>query len=66
MIGETELDIIKIESNDLAEYGMESGTVELADFEKFLMTVSFDFISMEESEREYEESHFDIKEIELR
>jgi len=65
VIGETELDIITIKSNDLAEYGMESGTVKLADFENFLMTVSFDFISMEEAERKYEESHFKIEEIEL-
>jgi len=70
MIGEKEVDIIKIESDDLEEYGFKSGTVKLADFEEFMMMVSFAYIISEEvlkeSETNNDENYFEVKEIELR
>jgi len=71
MIGEKEVDIIKVESDDVAEYGLKSGTVNLAEFEKFIMMVSFDYIVLEEAVEEEKETHFDevhfeVKEIKLR
>ncbi len=66
MIGEKEVDIIEIESDNLAEYGLESATVKLADFEKFMIGVRSDYITLEEAEAEFEEGQFEITEIELR
>ncbi|MFO7820078.1 MAG: hypothetical protein R6V17_07570 [Halanaerobacter sp.] len=66
MIGEKEVDITEIEGDDLAEYGLESGTIKLADFDKFMMAVSFDYITLEEHEAQYKEGRFEVKEIELR
>ncbi len=69
MIGEKEIDIIKVESDEVAEYGLKSGTVNLAEFEKFMMMVSFDYIVLEEAAEEethFDEAHFEVKEIKLR
>ncbi|MGM0438642.1 MAG: hypothetical protein ACQEQD_10275 [Bacillota bacterium] len=66
MIGEKEVDIIKIKGNNLPEYGLKSGTMELADFDKLLMMVSFDYITLDEAEAKFEEGQFEIEEIELR
>lgn len=66
MIGEKEVDIIEIETNNLAEYGLKSANIKLANFERFMMTVRFDYITLEEAEAEFEEGQFEITEIELR
>ena len=66
MIGGKEVDIIKIESDNLAESGMDSGTVKLANFNKFMMAVSFSYMTLEEAETEYDEAQFEVTEIELR
>ncbi len=66
MIGEKEFDIIEIEGNNLVEYGLKSGTMKLADFDKFIMMVSFDYITLEEAEAEFEKGEFEMIEIELR
>jgi len=66
MIDEKEIDIIKIESDNLAESGLESGSVKLADFEEFMMTVGFTYLTLEEAEAEYDEALFEVTGIELR
>ncbi len=68
MIGEKEVDIFKIEGDgkNLAKYGLKSGTVKLANFEKFLMTVNFKYIALEEAEAKFEEGQFEVKESKLR
>ncbi len=66
LIGEKEVDIIKIKGNNLAKYGLKSGTMELADFGKLLVAVSFDYITLKEDEAKFEEGQFEIKKIELR
>lgn len=66
MISGNKIDIIKVESDNLAESGMDSGTVKLADFDKFMMTVSFSYITLKEAETEVDEAKFEVTEIELR
>ncbi len=50
----------------MAKYGLRLKTVKLAEFEKFMMTVSFDFLTLEEAEPNYDKGHFEVKEIELK
>ena len=66
MIGEREVDIIKIKGNNLAKHGLESGTLKLANFDKLLFMVNFDYITLEETEAEFKEGKFEVTEIELR
>ncbi|MGM0499056.1 MAG: hypothetical protein ACQERL_02460 [Bacillota bacterium] len=66
MISGREIDMIKIESENLAESGLKSGSVKLADFEDFMMTVSFSYLTLEEAEAEFDEAKFEVTEIELR
>jgi len=66
MIDEKEIDIIKIESDNLAESGLESGSVKLADFKEFMMTVGFTYLTLEEAEAEYDEALLEVTGIELR
>ncbi len=66
LIGEKEIDIIKIEGDNLIEYGLESGTIKLANFEEFMMAINFEYITLEELEAQYTEGQFEITEIELR
>jgi len=66
MIGEREVDIIKIKGNNLAKHGLESGTLKLANFDKLLLIVDFEYITLEETEAEFKEGKFEVTEIELR
>lgn len=66
MISGKEIDMIEVESDNLAESGLDSGTVKLADFDQFMMTVSFSYLTLEEAETEFDEAKFEVTEIELR
>ncbi|MGM0603840.1 MAG: hypothetical protein ACQESS_11055 [Bacillota bacterium] len=65
MISGKEIDMIKVESDNLAESGLDSGTVKLADFDQFMMTVGFTYLTLEEAETEYDRAVFEVTEIEL-
>lgn len=66
IISGRKIDMIKIESDKLAETGLKSGSVKLADFEDFMMTVAFSYLTLEEAEAEFDETKFEVTEIELR
>lgn len=66
IISGRKIDMIKIESDKLAETGLKSGSVKLADFEDFMMTVAFSYLTLEETEAEFDETKFEVTEIELR
>lgn len=66
IISEREVDIIKVEANNLTEYELESATIELANFEDFMMTMSFSYITLDETEADYEEGRFEVTGIKLR
>ncbi len=46
--GEEELDIIKIEGEDIADMNLKSGMIKLADFDDFLIVVEYKYLSIEE------------------
>lgn len=60
--GDEELDIIKIEGEDLAEMELESGMVKLADFEEFLIVVEYRYKTLASRE----EVNFIVQDIKIR
>ena len=65
MISGRKIDMIEVESDNLAESGLDSGTVKLADFEQFMITISFTYLTLEEAETEFDKAIFEVTEIEL-
>lgn len=60
--GEEELDIIKIEGENLDEMRLESGMVKLADFEDFLIVVEYKYLAVDSSQ----EVDFLVEDLKMR
>lgn len=57
-----EVEVIRIEAEDMPEYELKRGVTRLAAFEEFLLVISYDFVS---SVEDYE-VNFAVEEIELK
>jgi hypothetical protein len=60
--GEEELDIIKIEGENLDEMKLDSGMVKLADLEEFFIVVEYKYIALDNSQ----EVDFLVKDLKIR
>lgn len=61
-IGGNDLDIIRVRSDDLSEYELESAEIKLADFEDFLIVVFYEYQSLDIDEK----AQFEVTDLELR
>ena len=62
LIGDKEVEVVTITVEDIPEAELESGTVQLANLENYLMVVAYDFISgVEDFEAEFEVLNFELR-----
>jgi hypothetical protein len=61
-IAGNEMNVITIESDNLAEMNLKSGMIKLADFDQFLIAAAFQYEALNSTEK----VNFELEEIELR